>query len=138
MSRTKTTLRPGGQGKWGSETAGGVVNPSPVGPYRLWGQRSALTFWYQLIKLNINTHLLLKNKKEQNNSFFSHCSSAIIGLALLYEVLPSYSRHTPHSVALLCTRDQPDLTTLTGDKHPCPRRDSKPQYQQASGRGPTP
>jgi len=30
------------------------------------------------------------------------------------------------------------LTTLTTDKHPCPRRDSNPQSQQASGRKPTP
>ena len=29
-------------------------------------------------------------------------------------------------------------TTLTRDKHPCPRRDSNPQSQQAKGRRPTP
>jgi hypothetical protein len=29
-------------------------------------------------------------------------------------------------------------TTLTPDKHPCPRRDSKPQSQQASGCRPSP
>ena len=29
-------------------------------------------------------------------------------------------------------------TTLTTDRHPCPRWDSKPQSQQASGRRPTP
>jgi hypothetical protein len=52
---------------------------------------------------------------------------------------------TPHSVGLLWTSDQPDAetstwqhTTLTSDKHPCPRRNSNPQFQQASGRKPTP
>ena len=30
------------------------------------------------------------------------------------------------------------LTTLTTDEHPCPRWDSNPQSQQASGRRPTP
>jgi hypothetical protein len=29
-------------------------------------------------------------------------------------------------------------TTLTRDRHPCPRRDSNPQSQQAKGRRPTP
>jgi len=29
-------------------------------------------------------------------------------------------------------------TTFTTDRHPCPRRDSNPQSQQASGRRPTP
>jgi hypothetical protein len=52
---------------------------------------------------------------------------------------------TPQSVGLLRSRDQPDAetstwqhTTLTKDRHPCPRRDSNPQPQQASGRRPTP
>jgi hypothetical protein len=48
---------------------------------------------------------------------------------------------TPQSVELLWTGDQPDAktstwqhTTLTTDRHPCPRLDSNPQSQQASGR----
>ena len=52
---------------------------------------------------------------------------------------------TQHSEALLWKSDQPDAetstvqhTTLTKDKHPCPRRDSNPQFQEASGRRPTP
>jgi hypothetical protein len=52
---------------------------------------------------------------------------------------------TPQSVGLLWTRDQSDAetstwqhTTLTRDRHSCPRRDSNPQSQQASGRRPTP
>jgi hypothetical protein len=49
----------------------------------------------------------------------------------------SYSLDTPQSVGLLWTSDQPDAetstgqhTTLTKNKHPCPRRDSKLQFQQ--------
>jgi len=51
----------------------------------------------------------------------------------------------PKSVGLLWTSDQSvaetstwQHTTLTTDKHPCARWDSNPQYQQASGRKPTP
>ena len=53
--------------------------------------------------------------------------------------------HTPHSVGLLWTSDQPDEenstwshTTLTRHRHPFRRGDSKPQSQQASGSRPTP
>jgi len=49
------------------------------------------------------------------------------------------------SVGLLWTSDQSAAetstwqhTTLTTDKHPCPRWDSNPQSQQASGQRPTP
>jgi hypothetical protein len=52
---------------------------------------------------------------------------------------------TPHSVELLWTSDQLiaetstwQHTTFTTDRHPCPRRDSNPQSQQANGRRPTP
>jgi len=51
----------------------------------------------------------------------------------------------PHSVGLLRTSDQLVAktstwrhTTFTADSRPCPRWDSKPQAQQASGRRPTP
>jgi len=51
----------------------------------------------------------------------------------------------PQSVELLWTSDQSVAetstlkhTTLTTDKHPCPRWDSNPQSQQASGRRRTP
>jgi hypothetical protein len=59
---------------------------------------------------------------------------------------PHFSRlrdHTwdsPHSVGLLWTSVQPvaetstwQQTTFTRERHPCPRRDSNPQSQQASG-----
>jgi hypothetical protein len=48
---------------------------------------------------------------------------------------------TLHTVALICTNDQPDAesstwqhTTLTRDRQPCLRQDSNPQSQQTSGR----
>jgi hypothetical protein len=53
--------------------------------------------------------------------------------------------HTPHSVGLLWTNDQPDektstwsYTTLTRDIHPFRQWDSNPKSKQASGRRPTP
>ena len=49
---------------------------------------------------------------------------------------------TPHWVVLLWMNDQPDAETsiwqyTTHNRHPCPRQDSNPQSQQASGRRPT-
>jgi hypothetical protein len=60
-----------------------------------------------------------------------------------------YLDHTqndaPQSVGLLWTSDQLvaktstwQHTTHTTDKHPCPRWNSNPRSQQASGRRPTP
>ena len=53
--------------------------------------------------------------------------------------------HTVLPLGLFWTSDQPvaetstlQHTTLTSDKHPCPRRDSNPQSHQSSGRRPTP
>jgi len=76
---------------------------------------------------------------------FSHDWTAFSGKGLLYvEASPSHS-NTPHSVGFLWTSDRPDAgtstlqrTTLTREKHPCPLRDSNPQFQQASGRRTTP
>jgi hypothetical protein len=63
---------------------------------------------------------------------------------LISEVSRSHT-DTPHSVVFLWGRDRPvaetstgQHTTLTRDKHPCPRRNSNPQSQQASGCRPTP
>ena len=59
---------------------------------------------------------------------------------LIHEVSRS-----PQSVGLLWTSDQlvaetstRQHTTITTDRHPCPRWDSNPQSQQASGSRPTP
>jgi hypothetical protein len=74
---------------------------------------------------------------------FSSRSKALVDLSLLtIDASRSYS-DTPHSVGLLWTRDQPVAETSTWQHtqetgHPCPRRDSKPQSQQASCCRPTP
>jgi hypothetical protein len=66
---------------------------------------------------------------------------ALRGLrAMAFPLRASRSRSdTPHSVGLIWASDQPDAetsswqnTTLTGDRHPSPQRDSNPQFQQAS------
>jgi hypothetical protein len=78
--------------------------------------------------------------------FFFMTQQPLAGQGLLI-VEPSLSHSdTPQSVGLLWTGDQPDAetstwqkhTTLKRQRHPCPRRDSNPQFQQASGRRPTP
>jgi len=59
---------------------------------------------------------------------------------LIVEASQSHS-HTPHSVELPWTNDQPDAenstcqhTTFTRNRHPFPRRTAHPQSQNASGR----
>jgi len=77
--------------------------------------------------------------------FFYHDTTDLEGQGLLI-VEDSWSHSgTPHPVGFLWTSDQPDAetstwlhTTLTRDRHPCPRRDSNSQSQEASGRRPTP
>jgi len=63
---------------------------------------------------------------------------------LIIEASRSHS-DTPHTVGLLWMSDQLDAetstqkhTTFTRNWLPCPRRDSNPQSQQASGRRSTP
>ena len=67
-------------------------------------------------------------------------------LCLVWPLAPDHTqwKHLTHSARLLWMSDQPvaetstwQHTTFTRDKHPCPRRDSNPQSQQASGRRPT-
>ena len=80
----------------------------------------------------------------------THCGcilhSPVAGFSLL--VFPGFlitHNDTPQSVGLLWTSDQSVAqtstwkhTTLTTDKHPCPRWDSNPRSQQTSGLRPTP
>ena len=75
--------------------------------------------------------------------FFSHWSTALVGICLLYKVPRSHS-DTPHSVGPLWKSDRPVANNFTWqhisiarDRHHCPRRDSNPQSQQANGRWPT-
>ena len=72
---------------------------------------------------------------------------SLLGQGLLtIEASRSHS-DTPHSVGLLWTSDQTNAETSTWQhtaltrerqRHPCPWRDSNPQFQQASGCRPTP
>jgi len=62
---------------------------------------------------------------------------------LIIEASRSYS-DTLHSIELPLTSDQPDAKTsiwphtkITRDRHPCPQRDSNPQFQQVHGYRPT-
>ena len=85
--------------------------------------------WYEIIFFLVLLFYLLRFSRfsvEVCNFFWSH-----------WEI--------PQSVGLLWTRDRLvaeastwQHTTLTTDRHPCPRLDSNPQSQQASGRRPTP
>jgi hypothetical protein len=112
--------------------------------------------WHRLIMLYLiekttqsirNNHLSLTSLwMMRTNTFFSNGATAPSGpRPLHYRGFTISLRHTPQSVGLLWTRDQPDAetstwyhTTLTRDRHPCPPRDSNPQYQKASGHRPTP
>jgi len=78
-------------------------------------------------------------------TFFFMMQQPLVGQGVV--VLEASRSHsdTPNSVGLLWTSDQPIAetstwrhTTRTTDRHPCFRRDSNPQFQQASGRRPTP
>ena len=80
------------------------------------------------------------------SSLFFHLGahSPPVGQGLLIVEDSRSHSDTPHSLGLLWTSDQPDAetstwqqTTLTTDRHPCPRRDSNSQSQQASGLRPS-
>jgi hypothetical protein len=105
--------------------------------------------WYLNLKnsfVNIFRYFLRLATDKNKNSFFFYGTEAPS-----WPGTPHYRdftitlRHTSHSVGLLWTSARPDTetstwqhTTLTRDRHPCPRRESNPQSQQASGRRPTP
>ena len=92
---------------------------------------------YYCLYINVYSHWL--------RSFFYHVATTLEGQGLLIVVDSRSHSDTPYSIGLLWTSYQPDAetsawqhTTLTRDSHPCPRRDSNPQSQQASGCRPTP
>ena len=75
------------------------------------------------------------------NFFLWRCDPARVMASSFLRLL----NDAPQLVGLLWTSDQLvaetstwQHTTLTTDKHPCPRWDSNPRSQQASGRRPTP
>jgi hypothetical protein len=78
-------------------------------------------------------------------AFFSVALRRNAGHGLLILEFLYHTQRSPQSVELLWTSDQLvaetstlQHTTLTTDKPPCPRWDSNPLSQQASGRRPTP
>jgi hypothetical protein len=107
--------------------------------FDIWNIRKAVIrnwFWSLLAQHTVNIHV------RPINNFF-----------LVEPLLPTPTAgkdgyhctapHTCQSVGLLWTRDRPvaqtstlQHTPLTGDRHPCPRRDSKPQSQQTASRRP--
>ena len=77
-------------------------------------------------------------------SIFFNAATPPVGQGLfIIETSRSHS-YTPHSVGLFWTGDQPEAKNLysmihkTHKRQPFPRRNSKPQSQQASGRRLTP
>jgi hypothetical protein len=85
----------------------------------------------------------MKHIKPKSTRFFMELQAPLGQGLLITEVSRSHS-DTSQSVGLLWTGDKPDAVTstwqhtpLTTDKHPCPRWDSSPQPQKASGRSPT-
>jgi len=88
---------------------------------------------------NFPAHCIEKN-------FFYQGATAPKRLGLLIIEASRSHSEAPQSVGLLWTSDQPvtetstsqHTTLLTRDRHPCCRRDSKPQSQHASSRRPTP
>jgi hypothetical protein len=80
----------------------------------------------------------VKNRARCGTSSFSQL---LVGIGLLTVEASRSNSDTPHSEGLLWTSDQPvaetstwQRTTLTRDKQPCPRRDSKPKSPQAKDR----
>jgi len=75
--------------------------------------------------------------------FYQGATAQVVQGRLIIEDLLLHS-DTPHWVWLFWTSDQPEAetstwhTTITTERYSCPRQDSNPQSQQASGRRPTP
>jgi len=79
------------------------------------------------------------------NIFISVAQQPIIGDGLLIVEASRSHSDTPHPLGLLRISYRPTAesstwqhTTLTRRRHPCPRRNSNPQSQQANGHRPTP
>ena len=113
---------------------------------------------YVLLVTKIQSTLLKHNRRASLSLLLfvcfpgvtTHCGcifhSPVAGFSLLvFRGFLITHNDVPQSVGLLWTSDESvaetsmwQHTTLTTDKHPCPRWDSNPRSQQASGRRPTP
>jgi hypothetical protein len=91
--------------------------------------------------MTVSFHVLSNSLRSNRPFFFPMAQQPPVGQGfLIIEASRSHS-DSPHSVGLLYTSDQTVVgnstwrhTTLTTDRHPCVRRDSNPQSQQANGR----
>jgi len=100
-----------------------------------------------------NLHVMLRREKSitsgliilHTNIFFSIVQQTIVGQVFLIIEASRYYSETLQSVRLPWKSDKHDTptstwqhTTITRDRQPCARRDSKPQSLQASSHRPTP
>jgi len=111
---------------------------------------SFILFYFLLQSFQINGNYLAVSLQKFISSLTLIYLSTIarqppVGWGLFFVEDSRSHSDTPHSAILPWTSDQSDTetstwqhTTLTGDKHSCPRRDSNPQSHQASGRRPSP
>jgi len=104
-------------------------------------------YWFGLSLLWTDFSKTFSDTSEGENLlfFFIWCNRPQWAKASSFTRFLDHTQDAQQSVGLLWTSDQPvakastwQHTTITTDKHPCLRRDSKPQSQQASGRRPTP
>jgi hypothetical protein len=100
-------------------------------------------FLVNFVRINKQNHQIRLIYCVPRMCLLSHGSTVLVGLGLLCEVLRSLL-DTRRSVGILWTSYRPvaetstrQHTTLTRDRHLCPRWDSNPQSQQVSVRRPT-
>jgi len=110
--------------------------------------KQTCAYWAFLLQISNHLTNFHKPLHEAGSLYFTpplpHGATAPpVGQGLLVIEASRSRSYTPHSVGLLWTSDQPDTetytlqhTTYTKDRHPCPRRDSNSQPQQASRRKP--
>jgi len=76
---------------------------------------------------------------------FSYWQESKFRLRIRIDVIQNLAFTVEHQHSMQWTSDEPDgdicawqNTSLTRDRHPCPRREWSPQSQEASGRRPRP
>jgi hypothetical protein len=103
--------------------------------------------WFLLffITWRPSRHCHSVTRSDYNYKMFFYGWTALVGRGLPLLRFRDHTQWHTHSVGLFWTSDRPvaepstwEHTTLTRNRHPCPRLDSNPQSHQASGRRPTP
>jgi hypothetical protein len=107
--------------------------------------------WFKstdVCKLDVNESVHRDTAMKITNEmhfFLWHCDPTLVMASSFLRFLDHTHNDAPQSVGLLWTSNQLvaetstwQHPTLTKNKHLCPRWDSKPRSQQASGRRPTP